>query len=223
MIRAVLISALLAVKLASPSNLEVLEDEIQIDEFIDDDSSLIGSISEFIKGFLAIENDPEEIDIAEDSDYKSMPMLLAVQKKAENTYKNVVVYYGTFNSTACRLIVPYDGFTHLSVIDNVLSNVGNSAVTGRLLYDDDEIDINEYDTYSYVLNPVYNSPSNVYRYGSYNYQRHYYVSNGGIAYSDLYGKFYVDDYKIYYNDSSRSYYGLLAIIMGLAFLCLKRK
>lgn len=225
MIKRLLLSSILAVKLASPSNVEeLLEDEIQINEFNDDDTSLTGSITEFFKNLFKVEaSDPEEIDIAEDTDYRKMPMLLAVQKKAENTYKNVVVYEGHFNNTECRLFVPYEGFTSLSVIDGVLANVGNSSVTGRILYGDNEIDVNEYDTYSYILQPVYNSPSNVYRYGSYNYQRHYYVQNNGIAYSDTYGKFYVDDVHIYYNDSSRTYYGLLGILLALSLIIMRRK
>lgn len=225
MIKRLLLSSILAVKLASPSNIEeLLEDEIQINEFNDDDTSFTGSITEFFKNLFKVEeSDPEEIDIAEDTDYRKMPMLLAVQKKAENTYKNVVVYEGHFNNTECRLFVPYEGFTSLSVIDGVLANVGNSSVTGRILYGDNEIDVNEYDTYCYVLQPVYNSPSNVYRYGSYNYQRHYYVQNNGIAYSDTYGKFYVDDVHIYYNDSSRTYYGLLGVLLALSLIIMRKK
>lgn len=225
MIKRLLISSILAVKLASPSNIEeLIEDEIQINEFNDYDTSLTGSITEFFKNLFKVEeSDPEEIDIAEDTDYRKMPMLLALQKKAENTYKNVVVYEGHFNNTECRLFVPYDGFTSLSIIDGVLANVGNTSVTGRILYGDNEIDVNEYDTYSYILQPVYNSPSNVYRYGSYNYQRHYYVQNNGIAYSDTYGKFYVDDVHIYYNDSSRTYYGLLGVLLALSLIIMRKK
>lgn len=225
MIKRLLISSILAVKLASPSNIEeLIEDEIQINEFNDDDTSLTGSITEFFKNLFKVEeSDPEEIDIAEDTDYRKMPMLLAIQRKAENTYKNVVVYEGHFNNTECRLFVPYEGFTSLSVIDGVLANVGNTSVTGRILYGDNEIDVNEYDTYSYVLQPVYNSPANVYRYGSYNYQRHYYSQNNGISYSDTYGKFYVDDVHIYYNDSSRTYYGLLGVLLALSLIILRKK
>lgn len=225
MIKRLILSSILAVKLASPSNIEeLIENEIQINELNDNDTSLTGSITEFFKNLFKIEeSDPEGIDIAEDTDYMKMPMLLAVQKKAENTYKNVVVYEGHFNNTECRLFVPYEGFTSLSVIDGVLANVGNSSVTGRILYGDNEIDVNEYDTYSYVLQPVYNSPANVYRYGSYNYQRHYYSQNNGISYSDTYGKFYVDDVHIYYNDSSRSYYGLLGVLLALSLIIMRKK
>lgn len=225
MIKRLLLSSILAVKLATPSNIEeLLEDEIQINEFNDDDATLTGSITEFFKNLFKVEeSEPDEIDIAEDTDYRKMPMLLALQRKAENTYKNVVVYEGHFNNTECRLFVPYEGFTTLSVIDGVLANVGNSSVTGRILYGDNEIDVNEYDTYSYVLQPVYNSPSNVYRYGSYNYQRHYYVQNNGISYSDTYGKFYVDDVHIYYNDSSRTYYGLLGVLLALSLIIMRKK
>lgn len=225
MIKRLLLSSILAVKLATPSNIEeLLEDEIQINEFNDDATSLTGSITEFFKNLFKVEeSDPEEIDIADDTNYRKMPMLLALQKKAENTYKNVVVYEGHFNNTECRLFIPYEGFTSLSVIDGVLANVGNSSVTGRFLYGDNEIDVNEYDTYSYILQPVYNSPSNVYRYGSYNYQRHYYVQNNGIAYTDTYGKFYVDDVHIYYNDSSRTYYGLLGVLLALSLIIMRKK
>lgn len=224
MIKSIILCSLLAVKLASPSNIEeVLPDEMDIDELHDNDTSSIGSITELLKNIFKVEDEPEEIDVAND-DYEKMPMLLAITKKVENTYKNVVVYDGRFDNQECRLVIPYNGFSSLSVIDGELVNIGNSAVTGRILYGDDEIDPNVYDTYSYILNPVYNSPANVYRYGSYNYRRHYYQQNAGINYSDLYGKFYVDDVHIYYSDSQRTYYGLLAVLgmLGLLFIRGKR-
>lgn len=220
MIKRFILSSLLAVKLATPSDdIGVIDEMENIQSYVND-QALSERITGFFQNLFAIEEEPVEIDIAEDTDYKSMPMLLAATKKAENTYKNVVVYTGRFDNTECRLIIPYNGFSSLSVIDGYLVNVGTSSLTGRILYNDDELDPDSYDTYSYVLNPVYNSPSNVYRYGSYNYRRHYYVNNMGISYSDTYGKFYVDDVKIYYNDSSRTYYALLVVLFmfGISFI-----
>lgn len=220
MIKSILLASLLAVKLATPGD---LIDEIEMEDIQFDitDQTLYERFSSFLSSIFTVDDDPEEIDIADDQDYKSMPMLLAVQKKAENTYKNVVVYEGSFNNTECRLFVPYAAFSSLSVIDGVLTNVGNSSLTGRILYNGDEIDVNDYDTFSYILNPVYNSPSNVYRYGSYNYQRHYYVQSNNIAYSDTYGKFYVDNVHIYYNDTSRTYYSVLAVILMLGVIAIR--
>lgn len=133
--------------------------------------------------------------------------------------KNVVVFKGSFNNYDAELVVPFEQYKYLSVIDGKLVNVGSTAVTGKILYDGESIDLSEYDSYVYVLNPIYSSTANVYNYGSFNYRRHYYLSNGGVGnrinYEDMYGNFLVDEVKLYSSVSERLYYAVLFIILLL--------
>lgn len=135
----------------------------------------------------------------------------------EGTYKNVVVYHGVFNEYECDLIIPYEDYQNLIVRDGFLINVGKSAVTGKILYEGDSLDPTEYDSYVYVLNPIYGSTANVYQYGNFNYRRHYFLSATGsyerITSQDMYGGFYVDDIDVYYSSTQRVYVCLMVIIL----------
>lgn len=145
-----------------------------------------------------------------------------------SSLRNVVLFEGSFDSRDVQLIVPYDRFSDLSIIDGKLVNVSNDTVQGRFLWNGSTLDPSDYDTYTYYLQPVYGSTNNVYNYGSFNYQRHYYLDQSGsydrIRYDDMYGDFYVSDYEIYYSVSDRSYYLQLIIILllGGVILCLRR-
>lgn len=145
-------------------------------------------------------------------------------------HKNVVVYYGVFNNKNCELVVPYAAYSQLDIINGVIVNLGNSAVTGRILYSGAVISPSEYDTYSYIINPVYGSTSSVYSYGSFNYQRHYYLNRTStydrISYDDTYGNFRVTDVDVYYSASERVYYALMIIIFmlgGVIIVCRRLK
>lgn len=194
---------------------EVLTDdsEIEMDDIKSDniDSSSSGGIIELLKNLL-LKNDndtPTEIHLAD------APSML--RASGDTYHKNVVVYHGTFNNYDADLVVPYNGYSSLDIINNVIVNVGSSSVTGRILYDGDVLSPSDYDTYSYVMNPVYGSTTNVYNYGSFNYRRHYYLQSyaGGqrITYDDMYGNFYVDSVDVYYSASERVYYILLVILL----------
>ncbi len=167
---------------------------------------------------------PDSIDSAEES-----PVLLMGNRNGiDSVYKNTVVFNGTFNGTACRLVVPYSDYSGLNIINGKLLNVGHSSVTGRILYNSDNINSSDYETYSYILNPIYGNTSNVYQYGSFNYQRHYYLSTGSynqIRYSDTYGDFTVDETKVYYSASERPLYVLYIILlfMGVNWLWFRRR
>lgn len=170
-------------------------------------------------------------EIVEIETYDDGDMVVTLQKakssEPDNYHKNVVVYHGSFNNYDCELVVPYDSYKSLDVIDGKLVNVGSSSVTGRILYDGEVLDVTKYDTYSYVLNPVYGSTSNVYRYGAFNYRRHYFVSSGSypsITYEDMYGNFLVDDVDVYYSSSERVYYLLMVILtfMGVIWIWERR-
>lgn len=168
---------------------------------------------------------PESVETAHDSPaLLSSPQLRS--SGASEGYKNVVVFKGRFNNTDASLIVPYDTYKNLTIVDGYLVNVGNSNITGKILYSGDQLDPSDYDTYSYILNPIYGSTSNVYQYGSFNYQRHYYVRSGynSITYTDTYGNFYVDDTDVYYSASERIYYLLMVILlfMGVNWLWSRR-
>lgn len=230
-----------------------LDDEIIIDDSFDDDlesedyyatdseyfnddsardSSFSGSLADY---FLALENKPQNVDSVSDEDLVVMddsqaPVLLAPLNRVfyYDDYKNCVIYSGRFGGSYCRLVVPYDSYKSLTVVDGVLLNIGNSNITGRFLYGSKDLTHNDYDTYNYVLSPVYGSTSGVWRYGSFNYQRHYYLytnSTSGtqsIQYSDSYGNFIVDDVVIHFATQERLYYvGLVGLILGGLFICLK--
>lgn len=191
--------------------------------------------------FLKLENDPQDIETAEEedvimldpmSDINSSPVLLAPLSALsgyDDDYKNTVVLTGRFNGSTCRLVVPYSAWQGLTMVNGVLLNISNTAITGRLLYGSEEITPSGYTTYNYILNPVYGSTANVWRYGSFNYQRRYYLytnpttGSQSIQYIDTYGAFYVDDVKIHYSSSERSYYALMILfVVGVLILCLKR-
>lgn len=180
--------------------------------------------------FIPLENKPMNIDKSI-STPSNMPVLRAPSSRVigEDIYKNAVVYSGRFNGSNVRLVVPYDQYKNLSVVNGYLINIGNSVINGRILYGTDDISPSAYETYTYILNPIYGTTSNVWRYGSFNYQRRYYLytnpSTGvqSIQYSDTYGNFTVTDTKIHYSTSERLYYlGLVGLLLGGLFVCLKR-
>lgn len=146
----------------------------------------------------------------------------------EYSYKNVVVFTGLFDNTECSLVVPYNSYSSLSVINGNLVNIGLDTVQGRVLYGSDVLDPNNYDSYVYNLQPVYGSTSNVYSRGSFNFLRHYYEDTSDyrdrISYTDTYGNFSVLDTDIYFSSSERSYYLELIIIFLIlgVILCLRK-
>ena len=208
--------------------------EMDYDKYSDSDSASGSSLLQSLKDLLLDQQHEDvllhELDIAAEmatpSDYKKKS--LTATRDVDSYHKNVVVYHGHFNGYECDLVIPYDGYSKLDVINNVIVNVSNTAVTGRILYDGDHLDPAVYDTYSYIMNPIYGSTSNVYTYGSFNYRRHYYLNtNSGynrITYDDMYGNFYVDDIDVYYTNSERVYYlGLVSLLMmGVIWLWLRR-
>lgn len=196
------------------------------------DFSFTGRLEDY---FIPLENKPESIESASEDiillSEENSPVLLAPLNRAigfDDDYKNTVVFTGTFGGNTARLVIPYDRYSELTLVNGVLLNIGNSSVTGRLLYGSNQITHNGYDTYNYTLNSVYGSTSNVWRYGSFNYLRHYYLytnpSTGSqsINYSDTYGNFIVTDVDIHYSDNNRLYYALLVFgVLGVLVVCLK--
>lgn len=199
------------------------ENEMDDDKLFDTSQASTGSAAESLKNlFLSLfpkEEDPENIDYAAIESPAIKNILLRANNGQDNYHKNVVVFHGRFNSYDADLVVPYGSYSSLDVIDNVLVNVGSSSVTGRILYDGDVLSPTEYDSYTYIMNPVYGSTSNVYQYGSFNYRRHYYLNTSSgynrITYDDMYGNFYVDDIDVYYSASERTYYILMVILLFL--------
>lgn len=169
---------------------------------------------------------PESIDIAYDDNSVSLASLNSAAD--DDIFKNVVVYTGTFGGTEYSLLIPYDSYQYLSIFNGALYNVGTSAITGRLYMDD--LGLDDYDIYNFVIPPIYGSTSAIYSYGSFSYMRHYYLSNSSyqnyrISYSDTYGKFYVSDCSVFYSSGNRLYYAALVIIflMGVSFIWKLRK
>lgn len=169
---------------------------------------------------------PESIDIAYDDN--SISLASSDSSADDELLKNVVVYTGKFGGTEYSLLIPYESYQYLVTCNGALYNVGTSAITGRLYTDD--LGLDDYDIYNFVLPPVYGSTSAVYSYGSFSYMRHYYLTNSSysnyrIAYNDTYGKFYVSNCSVFYSSGSRLYYAALVIIflMGVSFLWKLRK
>lgn len=206
---------------------DVEENEMDNNQYTNDDSSSNTGLLQSIKDIL-LDVVPQKVDDVE-HEIKIANAPLTVTSSSGDTYhKNVVVYEGRFNNQDVQLIVPYSDYSKLDIINGILVNIGSSSLTGRFLYDGDILSPSEYDTYSYILNPVYGSTANVYQYGSFNYQRHYYLNSysGGyrITYTDTYGYFYPSSYKVYYSVSERQYYLLMVILlfMGVMFLWIRR-
>lgn len=179
------------------------------------------------------DEEEEEIEISiavdrEEVDFNDRRNVLNANRRSVTNYKNVVVFSGSFNNYDCDLVFPYAALSALDVIDGKLVNVSNTSVTGRILYDGEVLDPSEYDSYIYIVQPIYGSTTNVYNYGSFNYRRHYYLQSyqGGqrIATEDMYGNFLVDTYKVYYSSTERNYYVLLIMMLmfGVGFLWIRR-
>lgn len=218
--------------------------EIFYDELFDGSSASDRTVAEYIKDiFLTALHETfgeseesedeiidEEIQIANDKEVSldDNRMLFDTSRSVTSNYKNVIVYSGSFNNYDCDIVFPYSALQNLDVIDGKLVNVGVSSVTGKILYDGDIIDPSDYDSYTYIVQPIYGTTTNVYNYGSFNYRRHYYLQSyaGGqrIASEDMYGNFFVDDYKVYYSSTERNYYLLLIILLslGVGFLWIRR-
>lgn len=179
----------------------------------------------------AIEDEDSEVLLADDSFFREVlnsPFLGNLRSTNRSGYKNVVVYHGYFNSEEVDLIIPYEQYKNLNIQNGILVNISNNNVTGKFLYDGEPLDPSDYDSYTYTLGNIYGSTSNVYSYGSFNYRRHYYLTNSGtgnrITSQDMYGNFSVDSVDVYYATSERVYYTLLFIIlfMGVNFLWNRR-
>lgn len=200
------------------------ENEVDDNKLSDADSSSDRGVIESLKNIFLDMQHEEELPL--NIDLASAPMLL--RSSSNQKLKNVVVFHGRFNNYDADLIIPYADYSKLTIINDYIVNVGNSSATGRILYDGDLLNPSEYDSYIYIMNPVYGSTSNVYNYGSFNYRRHYYLNtNSGynrITYDDMYGNFYVDDIDVYYSASERQYYILMVILlfMGVCFLWFRR-
>lgn len=171
-----------------------------------------------IKPYEETDIQESNVQIADDFDNNMLMNIQSVQASYNQSYNNTVIFSGTFDNESCKLVVPRSVYDSLTVIDGKLVNIGNSAITGKLLYNNDDIDLSEYDTYSYILNPISGTTSNVYRYGSFNFRRHYYLSSGSypsINYTDMYGNFFVDNVDVRYSSAHRlDYIAMLAIVLG---------
>lgn len=215
---------------------EFSDEEVEIfdAEFIDNTVTSDRGVAEYIKDLfiMAVSEvmplSDESEDVPDDIEIAESPILLMNNRSSNsNIYKNTVVFTGRFNNQDVRLVIPYSAYSQVNVIDGKLLNVSNSNITGRFLYSNEDLNSTEYETYSYILNPVYGSTNNVYLYGSFNYQRHYYPRSGynQITYTDTYGDFFVEDIDIYYSSSERELYTIyiLIILLGMVFLWMRKR
>lgn len=210
--------------------------EVFYTEFIDNVEASDRTVAEYIKDifltalnevFGMTEKDEPVLITSLDS---SEDLTLSKNSRAvqQSVYKNTVVFTGKFGSTDARLVIPYEDYKKVNVINGKILNVGNSNITGRILYSNQDLNSTDYETYSYIMAPVYGSTSNVYNYGSFNYQRHYYLNTTGgnyrISYNDTYGDFTVTDTDVYYTASERPLYVLyvLLLLLGVNWLWTRR-
>lgn len=218
---------------------ELSDEEVEIfdAEFIDNTVTSDRDIAEYVKDLfiMAIQEvmpmeEKEEAVLITSVDSDESPKLLSTGSRSSNqsVYKNTVVYTGKFGGNDARLVIPYEDYSSLNVIGGKLINVGHNTVTGRILYSNSDLNTTDYETYSYILNPIYGSTNNVYSYGSFNYQRHYYLNTTSgynrISYNDTYGDFMVTDTDIYYSASERQLYVLyiLLLFLGVNWLWTRR-
>lgn len=128
----------------------------------------------------------------------------------------VAIYKGTFNGTQGFLMYPYDYADRLAYDDSgLLINVSGATVSGRFFVGD-TLDLSNYRAKLYLLDSIYNQPSNLYRYGSYGVMRTYREYNNNLTYDSVYGNFYVSELYIYepQNDSHKTY----LLVAGIFFV-----
>lgn len=226
---------------ATLSNYEEIEYEVQIDELSIDDSALYSDDSELVEvDDLNQVEEVEELEVVEGvedveeyttfttayntpASYVSQSPLLA--SRSSVVYPdNMIVYEGVFNGSDRTLYIPVEFKDSVAIIDGYLYNVGNSNIYGRF----DHLDGDTYVNDTYYLTPICGSTNVLYRYGSYNYQTHYFVgtSSTSLNQTNTYGDFTVTNIV---SDKSSSYqnmihFDLLAIffILGVLTLCSHR-
>lgn len=193
--------------LATGSNYNYKEDLKNINNSISDIYELIAP-------------DPEYND--SDAAIISAPL---IESRASGTSypDNVIVYRGIFNGSEHLLFLPYEFYDKVSIIDGYLYNLSNSNIFGRF----DVVDGSSYLVDDYYLTPILGSPSSVYTYGSYNYSRDYYLSNGRISYNTVYGNFEV--LEVVHTRSVNNVYKthldllVLIVLLGVMLLCYWKK
>lgn len=193
--------------LATQSNYDYKEDLKNINNNLSDIYDLIAP-------------DPEYND--SDAAIISAPLL---QSRSSGTSypDNVIVYRGNFNGQEHLLFLPYEFYDKVSIIDGYLYNLSNSNIYGRF----DIVDGTSYLVDDYYLTPILGSPSSVYTYGSYNYSRDYYISNGRVSYNTVYGNFEVLEvvHTRSVNNIYKTHLDLLVLILllGVIILCYWKK
>lgn len=140
---------------------------------------------------------------------------------------DVVYIRGTFGGDDYTLVIPADTYPYLWVADNnVLYNVSESSITGRL-FPGTTFDSSDYEYRNLTMAPVLGSSANtLYRNQYLSYMTYYYQSRGYLTSDTTYGNFIVNEDGIEVQRSLqityRSYYVSLVILfaVGVVILCL---
>lgn len=211
-------------------------DESVIDESVEEFGDVEQGFSSSIKDFTAFLDYIREFN--QDPDLLSeevWPVQVAAEalrasSVSRSDYKKLpgtVRFDGVFNGYDCSFIVPYDSYQYLTVIDGILYNTGNTAVSGRLYYPGEYAGPGYVDIYVYTLPSATSSTANVYRYGTQNYRTHYFLnsssSNPGVTSQTMYGNLSVSDVSINYQPSQRLLYAVYIglFFLGVLFICQK--
>lgn len=211
------------------------EFEVSFDEHLLSSDGDVVSFTKFVKDiFVSLIPDDEDPEEEEDLleypgeiipvEYSDSPFLLAAPGDRSVTYPdNVIVYSGVFNSGDTVLYLPAEFQDDVSVVNGKLFNISNSNIYGRL----HDFDLTDTTPSIYYLTPAVGAPTNVYNYGSFNYSRDYYVSQGRLTYDTVYGDFTVNDVQNFSSTdwTYKSYLTNLVYValMGVFLLCLLKK
>lgn len=141
--------------------------------------------------------------------------------------RNVIIYEGTWQGSAARLVLPASTAVTLFVSsDGSLYNVGTTNLIGKIFYGD--FNPLSYDMYVFTLTPsLANNASAIYNNRFPSYCTHYYVSSGSLRNSVSYGLFKVDRVIHTPSDLPESVNGIyllvLILIGGVLILCFWKK
>lgn len=141
----------------------------------------------------------------------------------EDALVNVIRYSVTFNGTSYTLLLSPAYINQVYIDDDgYLWNMGTSTINGRLFsgtFNPTEIS----GSLLYLTPCLGNNFSANYNYGSPNYVRRYYWSNGSLRSTDTYGVVHVDDPASFSFFQGDTLTYILIFLLGGILLCLWRK
>lgn len=206
-------------------------DEEEIDGLDLDDFSANDLLELLISGFTgpgvstqAVENEDSPQDVYPFDGLESLDAdgLEALAVSDDAPIVNAVRYRISFNGVEYTLLLPSDAIDKVFIDENgYLWNVSTSNISGRVF--SGSFSPTDDDGRILYLGPCLgNNFANNRNYGSPNYVRRYYWSNGRLTYDDSYGVVTVLDSGYPFYQSQTLYY-IIIVILGGILICLWRK